>query len=127
MSLVSAAATIAHEVTRSLHGETVVLKNRAGSTLATITDAIVSIEPAVVPGIGEEMPDKQGVLRLQATHRANALAAFTATVRGIVFHVVHVSEVFGDLFRVEIGTKPDENSHTNMFDVSGKQIPWSGQ
>lgn len=125
MSIVSEAASIAHEVTRTLHGETVVLKNNAGSTVATIEDVVVSIDPAAVPGAGDDMPDKSGVLRLAATHRTNALASFTATVRGIEFQIVHVGEIFAGMFRVEIVSRKDQNSHTNRFDLNGRQIPWS--
>lgn len=124
MSLVSEAAAISAEVTRSLHGETVVLKNRAGSTVATITDAVVHLDPAAVAGAGDDIPDKSGVIRLKGSDRTNALAAFVATTRGIEFQIVHVGEIFGDSFRVELVTRKDQNSHTNKFDLSGKQIPW---
>jgi|GEM_PF-2930470 len=123
MSVVSNAAAISFSVTRSLHGESVTLKNAAGVGTA-ITDAVVSLDqPAVTAGDGP-MP-RTGVLRLEESRRALALQSMTAVVRGIDFQIVSVGEVFGGMFRVEITTRNDQNSHTNMFDLHGRQIPWS--
>ena len=125
MSITSRISAVTQKITRKLRGETVLLKDNAGGTVVTIEDAVVSIQPATVPGAGEDMPDKFGVLRLAATHRPDALASFTATVRGIDYQIVHVGEISADLFRVDIVTRKDQNSHTNRFDLHGRQIPWS--
>jgi hypothetical protein len=112
---------------RLLRGETIVLRDSAGETLATIDDAIVTADPATVGSIGEGPGEQDGLLRLAPEHHTDAKASLTAVVRGETWNIVHVADVVGGQFRVEIRLHQAEASgtHTNLFDLHGRQIPYA--
>lgn len=124
MSIVSEAAKVALEVTATLHGESVTIK-RANGTETTITDAIVTIDNPSIGGAGDGAMPQTGVIRLPEARRAEALLCTIATTRGTEFQIVSVGKPYGGFFRIEIATRDDQNSHSNLFDLGGRQLPWS--
>ena len=122
VSPLTGARQAANAARRFLRGETVLLLNSAGGTVATIEDAIVTVEPAIVGGFGDGPGQHQAVLRLDADSRENALASLTATVRGMEWQIVSVGEVEYERFRVEL--RRDEGHATNYSDISGRQAVW---
>ena len=120
-SLLTSAISAARQVTRDLRGEAVTLRNAEGTIVASITDAVVTMDGAAVGGIGTGPAQHSGVLRLNPTHRANALNATTAEVRGYTWNVVDVAEPLNGAFRVEIRRDEAESdgNHTNIFDLEG--------
>lgn len=129
ISIVASALIVAAQVTRRLHGETVVLRDSAGVTLATITDAIVSTDPASVGSVGSGPVEIKGVVRLASEHRENAVQSLTLVAQGYTWNVIFVDSVKGGLFRVEIGRTEGEaeGRHTNLFDLDGKQAVWADE
>jgi hypothetical protein len=119
VSLVSDIQAVSSAAVRSLHGETVVLSDSLAATVATVTDAVASIEPASVGGVGDGPAQHSAVLRLAGTHRASALASVTVTLRGMTWHIVSVGEVYGDSVRVEL--RRNESGHTNEFTLDEEQ------
>jgi hypothetical protein len=127
MSLVNDILTIGTEVARNLHGESVELFNANGDSSAEITDAIVSLDSAVMGDAGSEPADQNGVIRLAATHHAAAVAAQSVEYQGRRWYIGHVGDVKGGLFRVEIARNEARvgGNHTNLIDLHGNQIPFS--
>lgn len=128
-SLLTSAISAARQVTRDLRGEAVTLLNAAGAVVASIEDAVVAIDGAAVGGIGTGPAQHSGVLRLDPTHRTNALNARTAEVRGYTWNVVDVAEPLNGAFRVEIRRDEAESDghHTNIFDLEGNQAVWADE
>lgn len=126
-SLLTSAISAARQVTRDLRGEAVTLLNAAGAVVASIDDAVVTMDGAAVGGIGTGPAQHSGVLRLDPTHRTNALNARTAEVRGYTWNVVDVAEPLNGAFRVEIRRDEAESAgnHTNIFDLEGNQAVWA--
>lgn len=128
-SLLTSAIAAARQVTRDLRGEAVTLKNAAGTVVASITDAVVSMDPAAVGAIGTGPAQHTGVLRLDPTHRTDALTAIIAEVRGYTWNIVDVAEPLNGSFRVEIRRNEAESdgNHTNIFDIEGTQAVWADE
>lgn len=124
MSIASNAANLALKCAARLQGEAVTLKRAAGNETA-ISDVIVSLDNPSVGSAGDGPMPQTGVLRLTENHRTEALLCSIAIVRSTEFQIASVGKVFGGFFRVEIATREDQNSHSNMFDLGGRQIPWS--
>lgn len=128
-SIAARISAVASKVTRRLRGETVVLHDSAGATLATITDAIVTTDPASVGSVGSGPVEIKGVVRLAPEHRANAVQSLTLVAQGYTWNVIFVGAVKGGLFRVEIGRTEGEaeGQHTNLFDLDGTQAVWADE
>lgn len=122
VSPLTGARTAAHAARRFLRGETIILLNSAGGTVATIEDAIVTVDPASVGVFGDGPAQHQAVLRLDEGSRENALNSMTATVRGMECQIVSVGEVEYERFRVEL--RRVEGHATNYADISGHQAVW---
>lgn len=121
MSLISAAHSVVHEVTRLLHGETITL-HTASDISVEISDAVVSL-PAVVVTHDDGPAERDGTLRLAAEHHADAKAAKTVTVRGSQWHILTVGDVYADSFRCEIALI--DADHSNRFDLQEQQAEWT--
>ena len=121
MSLIEELQTIGSDVIRDLHGEAVTLRDQAGDISAEISDAVVSLDP---PAVARDSgpAERDGLLRLAATHHAAAKASLTATIRGETWDILTVGEVYAGAFRVEIG-RVDED-HSNQFGLDQKQAGW---
>lgn len=128
-SLLTAAIAAARQITRDLRGKSVTFRNAEGTIVASITDAVVSLDGAAVGGIGTGPAQHSGVLRLDPTHRANVLNARTAEVLGYTWNVVDVAEPKDGAFRVEIRRDEAESDghHTNIFDLEGNQAVWADE
>ena len=126
MSLVNQVLGVSFEVTQSLRGEPVTLKDAEGTVTVDVQDAIVGMEQATV-GDPSQGPARQfGVVRLLMSHRPAALQSVTAIVRGAEFYVVDVGEDLGGFFRCEISTNADntDGRQTNIMDLDGNQAVW---
>ncbi len=111
-----------HSVTRVLRGEAVTLHNPALVVLVEITDAVVTLDPVTVSRASGPA-ERTGVLRLAATHHANAVATHTCIVRNETWDVLSVGDVFSDSFRVQISRR--DQDHPNIFDINDNQAVWS--
>jgi hypothetical protein len=127
VSLISDVLAVSFEVTQSLRGESVTLRNAAGTITLEITDAVVSIEPATVGDPGQEPAKQFGVIRLPVANRTAALSSTTALVRGADFYLVDVGEDLGGFFRCEISTNADQTDgrQTNLVDLDGNHAVWN--
>jgi len=126
MSIVSQISDITRGITRTLRGEAVTLYDATGTISAEISDAVVTVDPANVGIVGNGPGDQSGVLRLAAKHHAAAKASTTALVRSRTWNIVHVGDLLGKTFRVEIRTQEGEaeGKHSNIFDLDGNQAVW---
>lgn len=123
VSPLTGARTAAHAARRFLRGETVVLTNSAATTVATITDAIVTIDPATAGDFGDGPAQHQAILRLDEARYNDALNSLTVLVRGMVWQIVSVGQIELGRFRVEL--RRTEGHATNLTDFSGKQATWN--
>lgn len=122
MSIVSEAAAICHQVTRSLHGESVTVTDRDGLT-TVINDAVVTLETASVGDFGSGAARWNGVIRFKASRHTLLTACNLVETRGHVWNIVAVEDPFGDSFRAEI--RRDEQNHTNLSDLEDNQAVWA--
>lgn len=122
VSPLTGARKAANAARRFLRGETIILLNSTGGTVATIEDAIVTVDPASVGVFGDGPAQHQAVLRLDEDSRGDALNSLTATVRGMEWQIVNVGEVEYGRFRVEL--RREEGHATNYTDLSGRQAVW---
>lgn len=122
MSIVSQAAAICHEVTRSLHGESVTVTDRDGAE-TVITDAVVTLETASVGDFGSGAARWNGVIRFKASRHTLLKECNLVETRGHVWNIVAVEDPFSDSFRAEI--RRDEQNHTNLSDLADNQAVWA--
>lgn len=107
---------------RRLKGEAVQLLDAEGEIIsAEILDALVSLRPAVVAH-GSGPAEHEGVLRLVEANYADAKNSHLVRVRGNVWHILTVGDIYGGRFRVEIGRV--DRRHSNQFDLSETQSLW---
>lgn len=122
MSIATRIHEVTRSVTRALRGETVTAISRAGVS-TDITDAVVTLDRAAAGDFGSEKAIQQGTVRFAGTRRALLLTCDRVTVRGSQWEIVHVGEVYGDSFLVDL--RRDDPNYTNLQDLTtGKQIPW---
>lgn len=122
MSIVSEAAALCHEVTRSLHGESVTVTNRDGIEHELEDEAVVTIETASVGDFGSGAARWNGVIRFKASRHTLLKECNLVETRGHVWNIVAVEDPFGDSFRAEI--RRDEQNHTNLSDLEDQQAVW---
>lgn len=120
MSIAAAINAAGRAVQRSLRGELVTLFTADGIS-TEIPDAVVSIDHASVTR-GEGPTEVHGMLRLESTHHADAVAAHTATVQGETYSVLHVGALKHGECVVRIGRL--DGNHTNIFTLKEQQTVW---
>ncbi|MCA9063417.1 MAG: hypothetical protein KDA96_10170 [Planctomycetaceae bacterium] len=114
----------ARSAQRVLRGETVLLRDPAGDISVEIPDAVVSLtSPAVTRGAGPV--ERSGTLRVAAEHHAAAKSAHTVTVRGELWSVLTVGDLYAGEFTVEFGR--GDLAHTNLFDLQDVQAVWGDE
>jgi hypothetical protein len=120
-SLIEDAHSVAHQITRELHGEEVTLLASVGGTSTVIANAVVSLRPPAVTR--DDGPvERDGTVRLAATHYDTAKAANRITLRGETWDIVSVGDKWADMFRLEVSLL--DTTHPNLFDLSQEQPTW---
>jgi hypothetical protein len=126
VSVISDILAVSFEVTQSLHGEPVTLRDAEGTVSAEITEAVVGLEQATGGDPGQGPARQFGVVRLPIANRTAALNSTTVQLRGVTFYIVDVGEDLGGFFRCEISTNADltDGRQTNLMDLDGNQVVW---